>query len=118
MKNLDEQIKKVNQNIQKYFTLFENGKMTSTLITDKIALLEQELQDLQERKKDLDHELSKPTIREVELFFDTTKQDEEFVLTYGKVHRNTHNACNLHLPSDGEVSGGLLKTILSGFFPV
>nr|WP_113759615.1 hypothetical protein [Brevibacillus laterosporus] len=61
----DQQISKVEANIQKYFMLFERDKVSSYIVKEKLALYEKELATLKETKETVTYELSKPTIREV-----------------------------------------------------
>lgn len=72
LKATEKQIQKVTSNIEKYLTLFEKGDFSSTVVKKKIEAFENERSEHLERKKDLEQELSKPTIQEVS--FDQVQQ--------------------------------------------
>lgn len=61
----DQQIGKVEANIQKYIMLFERDKISFYIVKEKLALYKKELATLKETKETVTYELSKPTIKEV-----------------------------------------------------
>ncbi|GIO02880.1 hypothetical protein J5TS2_35480 [Brevibacillus halotolerans] len=63
----DQQIGKVEANIQKYIMLFERDKISFYIVKEKLALYKKELATLKETKKTVTYELSKPTIKEVSI---------------------------------------------------
>lgn len=67
LKFVENQIEKTRLNLNKYFTLFEGGKVSGELLKVKLQSLEQELADLQAQKADIHESLSKPTIQEISL---------------------------------------------------
>lgn len=80
LKGAEENLKKVNVNINKYLSLFEDNKIPPDIITDKLNSLDNEKRLLENRIKEIKTELDKPNIEEV-----SYEQVHSILLNFSKV---------------------------------